>query len=144
MCRPSKEQEFTYWVVDRVKILEKFTNVVFSARNSEHLKVAINYTYVVANSIYDYYIHLSTEDKVRALEYVNACQSPFLDKSKFASQLNMINIQNDCVRLQNECKRLQQDVVALQNNRSFKLGRFLTYVPHKIREVRLNKYGKKS
>lgn len=141
LCRPSKEQEFTYWVVERIKILEKFTNVVFSARNSEHLKVAINYTYTVANSIYRYYSTLPIDDKVRALEYINACQTPFLDKAKFASQQSVENLENEHARLQNECARLQQHIIALQNNRSFRLGRFLTFLPRKIRDALRGKYG---
>lgn len=126
LCRPSKEKEFIYWISGRTKVLEKLTDIVFKTKDNEHLQAAINHNLDAAYSMYSYYLSLSAIEQQRALKYVNECQSFFLDKEKFNAQLKINNLQKDC-------ERLQQEIIALRNNRSFKLGRYITFVPRKIR-----------
>lgn len=149
LSRNSNDKAFNYWISGRMNIIDKLTKIAFSAQNEDHLQLILfYYLQGMTIDIYKFYNGLDEKDKMRARRHLFMATSPFLDKSMFFDSEeqklchkfyqknagNIANLLKSNIREKNINNKLQQEISLLLNNKSFRLGRFITFLPRKIRD----------
>lgn len=81
--RPPKEKLFSFFITDRVKLIERFSKKLFSNLSMEHKRFILVKIDAQTNHMLKYFTELPKDEKHRALDIINRSNSNFLNKSKF-------------------------------------------------------------
>lgn len=83
MSRPSDDKSFSFYITDRVKLIERFSRKMFSNISIEHKHFILVKIDAQTKHMLNYFKALPQGSKQRALEIINRSNAAFLNKSKF-------------------------------------------------------------
>ena len=83
VSRPSEDNRFSFFIVDRLKLIERFSRKVFSHLSLEHKRFILGKIDAQTKHMLNFFEKLSKDEQYRAVEMINRSNAAFLNKSKF-------------------------------------------------------------
>ena len=83
VSRPSEDNRFSFYITDRLKLIERFSRKVFSHLSLAHKRFILGKIDAQTKHMLNFFEKLSKNEQYRAVEMINRSNAAFLNKSKF-------------------------------------------------------------